>query len=209
MKKAETDAAKQKEELAAQQAKLDDAGNVLDDSIKHMVETQVEGGADAIAVVKAAKAAKGSAPKPAVTKTKAAAKTATQSAADPPASPSKPKLTAVEFMRRLDGKPAGLADYLTQIPAATLPKLITNRLEADHVVKFIDAASEMAPAAAFEALRGLVKVKRFEMTTMFLSDEDREAAALVFAKIVAAAAAGELGASVTTDTIAQVASKFE
>ena len=99
-------------------------------------------------------------------------------------------VTPTEFMRaltRLHGSPAGLATYLSTVPAKAIPKLFGTSLEADHVIDFLLAmeSCSMEATAAFALLQSLSRAPRFSMVLLFLADNDRALAARVFTSLAA------------------------
>lgn len=227
---------KKKSELEVKEEELEQASSGIDAglaSMKEMLEDEVEI-AQIEEKVKAAKAAAESKAldakekvKQAVdaatvasgssTKTPAKKKAATKKKASPTkkraGSPTKAKAKgdALAFMTTLEQlapKPAALSEYLGSIPTDVIPAMISNRLEADHLVAILKAAEFLEPANGFAMLKVLTTVPRFDMATMFLADPDRAVAAATFAKIKAAAELGEMP-SVSGAEVATIASKYD
>ena len=125
-------------------------------------------------------------------------------------SPSKAKVDAMAFMSKVDSlatQPEVLGEYLVTIPAEALPRLISNRLEADHMVALLKAAELLEPHKGYSILNFLTTVARFDMAAMFLADTDRAVAASAFAKIKDAAELGKIP-GVSGADVAKVASKY-
>jgi hypothetical protein len=114
------------------------------------------------------------------------------------------KSAPLEFMRKVmtfKGDAQQLATYLESVPPGSLPRLFSNRLEADHMVVIANAAALMAGDSGFHILQSLTTVDRFDIASMLLSDADR---ALINRTFGAFAASG----AVEKSTASAVASKF-
>jgi len=141
--------------------------------------------------------------------TKAKAKAKTKTPLSKRSSPSKrgtpSKSAPLEFMRKMmafKGDAQKLATYLETVQPSSLPRLFSNRLEADHMVVIANAAALMPGDGGFQMLQSLTTVDRFDIASMLLSDEDRAAIGKTFAAVA------ESGA-VEKSVVSSVASKFD
>ena len=209
---AKNELAGMKKTMAEKEAVIDEAAKTMQNAVPEIVndvlaQAQAEGDSKLVAEAKAAKERI-----EAMSKTKsegkpmAAPKTSqpTVAAAAPPSTPTptspvqkaaiKP-WTPAEFMKRFARhrqNPEELAAMLATVDATQLPKLFSNRLEAADITAIFRALEHFADHRSTHAvLRGLVKVKRFDMVGMFLEEADWELADALFDRVKAAVASGE------------------
>eukprot|EP00041_Stephanoeca_diplocostata_P030430 m.921021 g.921021 ORF g.921021 m.921021 type:complete len:1182 (-) comp23755_c0_seq4:329-3874(-) len=102
----------------------------------------------------------------------------------------KNKWAPADFMRRFDRErrrgAAGLrelAALLQTVAKGQLARLLSNRLEAEHVLAIVAALPLLTPADALATAHGVTASKRFDMVRMFLSDTDRAGVQESFGKV--------------------------
>jgi len=175
---------------------VESAGDVAADILK---QAEAEGDAQLVAEAAAAKKRVDEAlatkkKKEVAAEKKAVSKHESKAAAAAAAATAIKKWSPADFMKQLVRKrkdPPSLCTMLLTVDGRQLPKLFSNRLEAEDITAVFTAVRLCEdPKHAFCLLSGLVKTKRFDMVAMFLEEKDWEVANPVFDRIKAAAAGG-------------------